>query len=229
MRLDFRMLCLRRDMSTPAEHKPRMWRLVPNLDGGQLFSCFMGERTFLFLSFRRHFLTIAGIHRMDLQTYSMFEYQKDGIISLQTLSGTKEHDFMGIIRSQALRARPWLSVVAIPRFRFFSGTPTAMANCRSRNRPFVAVYSSFRSRHGFIASSTVVLFFPLPAIRWWLVRRKREKAGLCLACGYDMRGSTVKCPECGRTRNAKNVTSTFHLKPKQRRLIVHLHPKKGNQ
>ena len=28
-------------------------------------------------------------------------------------------------------------------------------------------------------------------------RRKRKKLGLCLKCGYDLRGSTERCPERG--------------------------------
>ncbi len=27
-------------------------------------------------------------------------------------------------------------------------------------------------------------------------RRKRKKLGLCVKCGYDLRGSTKRCPEC---------------------------------
>ncbi len=29
-------------------------------------------------------------------------------------------------------------------------------------------------------------------------RRKRKKFGLCVKCGYDLRGSEDRCPECGQ-------------------------------
>ena len=37
-----------------------------------------------------------------------------------------------------------------------------------------------------------------PAMR----RRRRLRANRCIACGYDLRGSTERCPECGTQRHA---------------------------
>lgn len=45
---------------------------------------------------------------------------------------------------------------------------------------------------------TVLLVIPVAvACRRWRLRRHREATGLCLTCGYDLRGSGSRCPECG--------------------------------
>jgi hypothetical protein len=41
----------------------------------------------------------------------------------------------------------------------------------------------------------------LPLVGLGFLRRQRRSArGLCIRCGYDLRGSSAACPECGRAR-----------------------------
>jgi hypothetical protein len=45
----------------------------------------------------------------------------------------------------------------------------------------------------------VVLLAPLPAL-WgigWIRRRRMHRPGTCAVCGYDMRATPGRCPECG--------------------------------
>jgi hypothetical protein len=63
---------------------------------------------------------------------------------------------------------------------------------------------------GYSASSRRVWFpdwalaLPLAAwpAAWWLLARRRARAGLCPRCGYDLRATPDRCPECGATSAA---------------------------
>jgi hypothetical protein len=43
---------------------------------------------------------------------------------------------------------------------------------------------------------------PLARLLWLRRRRRRAVAGVCRVCGYDLRASPDRCPECGRVRDA---------------------------
>jgi len=55
----------------------------------------------------------------------------------------------------------------------------------------------------------VVVFLPLPflAIRSTYRERRRRQTGCCLKCGYDLRATPDRCPECGTIPPKKEIIS----------------------
>jgi len=69
---------------------------------------------------------------------------------------------------------------------------------------FLGVASVAMEKHGFFAVvvpywaiSGILALSPVwRSLRWCRARRRRRR-GLCAACGYDLRASPDRCPECG--------------------------------
>jgi hypothetical protein len=60
----------------------------------------------------------------------------------------------------------------------------------------------FRSRYDYVSFpmwSVVVIsaIVPALAVRRALWKRRARRLGLCESCGYDLRASRMRCPECG--------------------------------
>ncbi len=75
---------------------------------------------------------------------------------------------------------------------------------RSRIRSIHLVFRAVTVRYWFM----LVVAISLASPAWMIalrrrVRRRRHRMGLCSGCGYDLRGSPERCPECGRPVLAK--------------------------
>jgi hypothetical protein len=62
------------------------------------------------------------------------------------------------------------------------------------------------SGEGRISYGVVVLMTSVLPIVWAALavrdHRRRTRVGLCPSCGYDLRGTPDRCPECGKVRTA---------------------------
>ena len=77
----------------------------------------------------------------------------------------------------------------------FTGFHTSWAPSYSHDKN--SRFGYWRAAIPFWIPASLFSIILLPPLVQSYRRRKRKKLGLCLKCGYDLRGSKNRCPECG--------------------------------
>jgi hypothetical protein len=74
----------------------------------------------------------------------------------------------------------------------------------------------------YVSYYSLFLVTLLPSITWICIRirisqraRTRKQSGLCARCGYDLRASPERCPECGAMNTTTSLSSPL-LVPRER-------------
>ena len=85
---------------------------------------------------------------------------------------------------------PYWTVMGFRTFDFYRGLPKFSGSSAGSVKPWSVLIPLW------IPTLLLSVPFVFPLVRR-LRRRKRKKLGLCVKCGYDLRGSKERCPECG--------------------------------
>ena len=134
-------------------------------------------------SFGGQILIVIAGPRLSSQTMTELEV-------LQSLFGIFRE--MTGLSLNAERDGRWLTLVACHwEGRIFAGFHSDVGTPKSWGRS----ERDLIMPDWFIAATCVVL--PYRAVRRWRAARRKRLAGRCRRCGYDLRATPGRCPECG--------------------------------
>ncbi len=129
---------------------------------------------------------VTYVSRSDGDKYTGFSYD--------TGTSFLAADTLGNDRDMFVTGRRDGPLWSPPSFGFRFSRPTAAASVYKR-RPAAACWR-LQFPYWSVFALILVCFFVVPLARWTRHRR-RVLRGQCVHCGYDLRASTDRCPECG--------------------------------
>jgi hypothetical protein len=74
--------------------------------------------------------------------------------------------------------------------------------------PYWGRFATFRLSLWLLTCLAALLPLARLAAATWCVRDRRDKAGLCPHCGYDLRATPGRCPECGTVAAPASTPAT---------------------
>ena len=89
------------------------------------------------------------------------------------------------------------------------GTATSVSTTGGASPAFVSA-TYWPRRCASLPYWLLVLICASPPLARWLIARRRARSGtfLCVRCGYDLRATPDRCPECGTTVRLKLETAS---------------------
>jgi hypothetical protein len=107
---------------------------------------------------------------------------------------------LGVIAINGQTAFTWMPRNST-RWQFWSGSwsPNLANTCTWHLAGFGLDPPTIRDGILFVIPSWFIILMTLPIpVAWIIIRPARPRKGVCSNCGYDLRATPERCPECGK-------------------------------